>query len=77
VNVKPEGDASPSGFLRAVERRMRRRSGVTQTSCARHFAERNCGETKNASQNTRPLRALPKPFHVDRGACRGEVVRPQ
>jgi len=54
VNVKPEGDASPSGFLRAVERRMRRRSGVTQTSCARHFAERNCGETKNASQNTRP-----------------------
>jgi len=47
-NCKPEGDASPSGFFcaRLLIRTLRDRA-VTQASCACHFAERNCGESKN------------------------------
>jgi hypothetical protein len=42
-----------------------RNRAVAQASCACHFAERNCGESKNDSLNIR-LEGDPQPFHVDR-----------
>jgi hypothetical protein len=48
---------------------------VAQASCACHFAERNCGESKNDSLNIR-LEGDPQPFHVDRAfAARGGFGR--